>query len=338
MNKRNLSKASLTLLVLILVGLPSIPARGQQPAQPKAPAPPAAAQKKNSNPPAAEPAAPSADKVVLKVGNEQVTQADLDFVISRLSPQVQQAITQQGRRPIGDQYALMIVLSQQAVAHHLDSSPEVRRQLAFQRMQTLAQAEYEALMQETSVTPEEISQYYTGHPEEFDEAQIRQVVIRKKAQDAKEGTPGLSEQAARTRAEEIRKALTAGGDIAKVVTEFSVPNEVSIDSEPRAVRHGQLPENLDKAAFQMKEGELSELVDTPQAIAFLQTLGHHRPELKAVSSEIEQKIRQEKVEATVTELRSKTSVWMDDQYFAAPSPSTAAPTSQAPSNNPPAQQ
>jgi parvulin-like peptidyl-prolyl isomerase len=335
-NVRGTSLAIINLLVL------AVAAYGQQPTQPQAAARPAAATAAKR--PAARPAtAPlktppgPGEKVVLKVGNEQVSQGDLDFVISRLSPEIKKAIAQQGKRPIGEQYALMLVLSGMAVNHRLDSSPDVRRQIELQRLQMLAQAEYESIVDQTKVNPEEVSQYYSAHPEEFDQAQVRQVVIRKKLDGAKEGTPGLLAPEAKAKAEEIRKAFAADGDAAKVAQDFSLPNVVQIDSQPRTFRRGQLPADLDKAAFQLKEGEVSGPFETPQALVLVQVVGRRHLELKDVSTEIESRLREQKVQASIAELRGKASVWIDEEYFAAPPSTPATQAPQTPAVTPPPQ-
>jgi peptidyl-prolyl cis-trans isomerase C len=275
----------------------------------------------------------ASDKVVLKVGNQQITQADLDFLISKLNPQAQQALTKEGRQPLGEQYAMMLVLSEHAKSHHAEDTPDFRRQVELFKLQTLAQSEYQAIEDQTVLTPEEVKQYYATHDSEFEEAQIRQVVIRKKADDASDDAPGLKAAEAKARAEEIRKALTAGGDVSKVVQEFAKPNVVLIEADPRTVRHGQLLAELDKATFQLKDGEVSEPLETPQALVFVQKVGQRQPELKEVTKEIEDKLRQQKVQATMDELRSKTTIWMDDAYFAAPPASPASETAK-PAENP----
>jgi peptidyl-prolyl cis-trans isomerase C len=326
----------------------AVAAYAQQPAQPKPAArsgaakPAAAAAAKQ---PAARPATPPlrtppspGEKVVLKVGNEEVSQAELDFVIERLSPEIRQNLARQGKRPIGEQYALMLILSGMAVSHRLDSSPDVRRQIELLRLQMLAQAEYENIVGQTKISPEEVSQYYSAHPDEFDQAQVRQVVIRKKPDGAKEGTPGLPAQEAEAKAEEIRKALAAGGDVAKATEDLPIPGVVQIDLQPRAIRRGQLPADLDKAAFQLKEGEVSDPFETPQALVLVQVAGRRHLELKEVSTEVESRLRERKVQASVNELRNKTPVWMDEEYFAAP-PGTPAPqTQQTPAVGQPPQQ
>lgn len=272
---------------------------------------------------AAKAAQEGPEKVVLKVGNQQYTQADMEFLIDSLSPQLQQAVARQGKKPLGDQYAIMSVLSQQAEKDHLDSSVAFRQQMALHRLQALAQAEYDKMADDIKVTPEEVSQYYTSHSSEFDQAEIREIIIRKKPEGAKEDAPGLPAAEAKARATEIRKELEAGADAKQVAEKFNQENTVMIDSEPRTIRHGQLVAALDKAAFDLKDGAISEPMETPQALAFLQVVGHKHSEIKDVSDDIEKNLHQEKVQAALDELKKKTPIWMDEEYFK--SPSEAAP-------------
>ena len=339
---------------IALIGFFNLGVYAQQSTQPKpATAPQAKPGKATTTPPAKTPAAtPAASaaktdaappqtaqstggKVVLRVGEKEVTQADLDTLLSRLNPQVQQTVARQGKRPFGEQYAMMVILSSQAVDHHLDISSEFQRQLAMQRMQMLAQAEYDALTRQAAVTPEDTGKYFSEHPTEFEEAKVRQVVLRKKADDATADAQGLPIADGRARAEEIRKALISGTEANKVVKDFSVPNVIVIDAEPRNVRRGQLLPELDKVVFQLKDGEISELVETPQVFVMAQLISRRQLEQKDVSREIENKLRQQKIDAALADLRQKNPIWMDEQYFAAPPAPAAAPNLPAPSPPPP---
>jgi peptidyl-prolyl cis-trans isomerase C len=282
--------------------------------------------------PAPKPAAPAPapaaketpEKVVMKVGPQSYTEGDLEFLISSLSPQLQHAVALQGKKPLGDQFAMMAVLSQQAEKDHLDNSESFHRQMALHRMQALAEAEYQKLAEETKVSTEEISQYYTQHSTDFDEAEVREIVIRKKAEGAKDDAPGLTSAEAHTRAEEIRKALAAGTDPKKVADQYAAENMVMLDAEPRTIKRGQLIAALDKAAFGLKDGEFSEPYENPQALAFLQVVGHKHEALKDVSSNIENTLHEQKVQAAVDDLKKKTTVWMDEDYFKAPQETPAA--------------
>ena len=259
--------------------------------------------------------AASADKVVMKVGASQVTQSEIDFLISNLNQQAQQTLAAQGRRPLGDEYVKVLLLSQQAASDHLESSPEIHRRLELQRVQMLAQAEFEKMASEVKVSPDEIGQYFTAHQPEYETAQVREFVVRKKPLGAKDGTPGLTAEEAKTKAESIRKALTTGTDPKKVAQDSTIPNVVMIDPEPRTIRRGQLLPALDKAAFELKDGEVSAPMDTPQALVFLQIVGHHHSDQKEVAPEIENTLRQQKLDAELASLRNKTDIWMDEDYF-----------------------
>ena len=313
------------LLATILAGLTACAGFAQQTPAPKAAAP--APAKPAAQAEATKAAEEGPEKVVLKVGEQKFTEGDMEFLIDSLSPQLQQAVARQGKKPLGDQYAIMSVLSQQAEKDHLDSSQAFRQQMALHRLQALAQAEYDKVAEDIKVTPEEVSQYYTSHSTEFDQARIREVIIRKKAEGAKEGAPGLPAQEAQARATEIRKALAAGTDPKQVAEKFNQENIVMIDTEPRTIRHGQLVATLDKAAFDLKDGDISDPMETPQALAFVQVVGHTHSEIKDVSDDIEKTLHQQKVQAALDELKKKTPIWMDEKYFSGPSEAAPAPDS-----------
>lgn len=260
----------------------------------------------------------ASDKVVLKVGDEAVTQGDIDGLIKSLNPQAQKALATQGRRPLGEQYALMLVLSQNAVSHHLDATPSFQRTLALQRTQLLAQLAYQELAQQNGVSPEETSKYFAAHSKEFDQVLIRQVVILKKPEGAKEGL-GLTAEEAKARADAIRKALSAGEDAKKVAEQFRLPDVIRVDPDPTAVRRGAMRADMDKAAFELKDGQVSQDFDSPQSILFFQVTGHRPADLKDVSSQLENIVRQQKIEGALAELKKNAQIWMDDGYFAASS-------------------
>ena len=96
--------------------------------------------------------APSdADRVVLKVGDVQVTKEEFESRIRDIEPgHAEEGASDKDRQRLGDDYASVLMLSQQALAKHLDASPEVARQLAIARMQVLSDAEFASLMQQAA--------------------------------------------------------------------------------------------------------------------------------------------------------------------------------------------
>lgn len=310
------------LLTAVLAGA----SYGQTPAGQEAPAAPINAPSPSSSP----------DKVVLRVENEEMTLGDFNSALDNLPAQQKRSLEAQGRRPMGEQFALMILLSQRAVTDHLDTTPEFARNMAMYRRQWLAQAEYRRLIDQTKPTEEEVNQYYSAHSNDFIVAEVRQIIIRKRPETARDASQGMLEPEAQARMEEIRKAVAAGTDPKKLADQFQQQNVVFVDAAPRIVKRTDLNPDMAKQVFQLKDGALTEVFNIPQALVCFQVLGQRRQELKELGSQVEDRVHQEKIQALTEEIKKKANIWMDDAFFAAPTPKSAAPTPSAPSSPPPA--
>ena len=333
------SRHTLILIVaLLLSGLGACIVWAQAPAPPASnPTPAISAAPSLSQPtsPAVQAPVPE-DAVVLKVGDQKFTKADIDRLILHLDPRSQQTIATQGKKEIGDRYALVVALSDQAHLHHLDQTPEFTQRMALEKQQMEAQFAFEEINKQAKVTPEEVQQYFTAHAADYDQITVRQFVVRKKAAEPKPdpahpapptgpGT-GLSPEEAKTRAEAIRKEVAGGTDIKKVIEDFKAPGDIIIEGEPRAIRRGGMRPEMEKVAFALKDGEVSEPLDLPQALVFFQVTKHNQTDIKDVTPEIEKKLQQQKVNATLDGVKKSANVWMDEQYFGAPSKPAAGPT------------
>jgi len=278
--------------------------------------------------PAPAAAASSPDKVVLKVGDQSITQGQIEKAIHALPPQAQTSLARQGRKPFGDEYALMLVLSQEALSNHLDSTPEYQETLALTRLKILAQQEYQQIVQKAAVTPEETSKYFAEHQSDFDELQVLQASVRKKPEGAKEGTPGFPPEEAKARAEEIRQDFIAGQDPKQVAEKFQVANVVRVDSQPVTVHRGQMRADVEKAAFGLEPGQVTELYDFGMVLAVVKVVSHQAGDLKSATPKIESTLRQQKINSALDTLKSNSKIWMDDTYFTSPAGPQGSPKPQ----------
>ncbi len=312
------------LAVIVLVG-----GAGAQQSAP--PAKRAAASKSSADAKTGTTAPASPQKVVLKVGSARITQSDIETVISHLGTRAKVIVATQGLRPVGDEYVKTLVLSQRALEEHLESSPSLRFQLELQREQTLAQAEYEKLAGEVRVSPEEVSQYFAAHQPEFETVQVREFLIRKRPAGSNDPKQGLPIKVAWAKAEAIRKALLTGKDIEKVAADFSDPPDVFLaDWRMRNLRRTEMKPALSKATFDLKNGGVTEPVDMVQTFIVAKVFGHHDPELKEVSPEIESRLKQQKLDAEVDNLKKQAGVWMDATYFSEHPAGTPSSANQQP--------
>ena len=266
-------------------------------------------------------AASPSERVVLKVGNLQITQADFETMVSDL--EAQQGPAELSRRAIGDNYAQLLMLSQQAAANHLESSPEVIRQLALDRTQIMSNAEFARLKSQAKPSPDEISAYYSAHLADYDVVGLRRVFIWSSSDGQKDGH-GLSQQAAKALADRVRNSFASKGDVAKVLHDTPHgPEDVLFDND-LTFQRGELPAKMEQAVFPLKEGEWVELNDAPGTYVFLQVAKRSRRDLKDVSPQIEQKLQAQKLKDELNDLKKNAGIWMDQEYFAPPGKTTGS--------------
>jgi len=262
---------------------------------------------------------PSSERVVIKVGDVQITQAQFESILRDL--EAQQGPADLTRQAIGDNYAELLMLSQQAIANHLDTSPEVLHQLAIDRTQILSNAQFAELKSQAKPTPEEVSAYYNAHLDDYETITLRRLFIWKRKPGVTAGR-GLSPQDAESLASAIRQAYATGADPRKLIHDT---NSVVLDDDPLTFERGEMPEKMEQAAFGMsKEGEWVVFEDSDAQLVLLQLVKRGHFDLKTVTPQITKKLQADKLRAELEAMKKKTGVWMDEQYFAAAAKSPAS--------------
>jgi len=308
---------------LVLAALIAILAHAQEPASPNSAA--------NAS---AEQSSSDAKRVVLKVGGVQVTKEEFESRIRDIEPgHGEEGAPDKDRQRLGDDYASVLMLSQQAVAKHLDSSPEVARQLDIARMQVLSDAEFASLMRQAQPSFDEIRDYYSAHAADYDEVQIRRLFIWKQRENSKSAP--LTSQAARTKAEQIRKAYASGTDANKISADLIKSGEGMLDPNPLTFTRGELSPQMEKIAFSLKEGEWSEVEDTPARFLLTQLVKRDRQQLGQVSPHIEKQLQDQKMQVLLNDLKKNAGVWMDKEYFG--TAVAPVPDAQRRASNPPSE-
>jgi parvulin-like peptidyl-prolyl isomerase len=267
--------------------------------------------------------------VVIKVGKTQITEKDFETRINDIEPEGGDpdspgGPSEKNRRAMGDDYASVLMLSQQAISDHLDASPEIRRQLEVARLQILSDAEFAKLKRQAEPTSEEVAKFYSTHASDYDQVQIRRLFIWKH-NDESSGGPSLSSQDARARAEKVRQLCAAGTDPKKVAEELKETNEGLFDADALTFPRGELKPQMEKIAFGLKDGEWSEVEDTPASLLWVQLVKRSRRPLTEVSSAVQDRLQNEKLQAKLDDLKKKTGIWLDPKYFAARTDSDSLP-------------
>lgn len=139
------------------------------------------------------------------------------------------------------------------------------------------------------VTEAEAKAFYDGHPEYFTEPEaIRASGILIKV-DVK--SDAAKKQEARKKMEDIQKRVKKGEDFATLAKDFSQDASAAQGGDLGTIPKGRMPKALDDAAFSLKPGEVSNVVETEVGFHLIK-VHEKKPEQVVPLKDVEEKIRQ----------------------------------------------
>jgi len=272
-----------------------------------------------------------------KVGDEEINayhQAhpkEFDDFIQG-NPRFQQQAQGPQREDLKKQFGEFKVIAERARKDGLDRDDVTRLQALLDRSQTLAGAYLSELQKNADklVTNEDVDAYYKEHNTDFDEVRVRHILISTQpkeeaepeadAKDSKDKDKkpadkpkALTKEEARKKAQELLERARKGEDFAKLAKENSDdPGSKDKGGEYDFFGRGRMVPEFDKAAFALKPGEISDLVETQFGIHIIK-LEERRAagapdEDQKVRQQIVDKLKQEKLEARINEIAKDSSV------------------------------
>jgi peptidyl-prolyl cis-trans isomerase C len=245
------------------------------------------------------------ETVLAKVGDVVITQGDLDeYLQKHAAIRRGQPFSPEEKKAMLDNVIKGVLITQEAEKEKLDETPEFKSKFKIFRMELLAQEYFLKKVQPTiTVTDEEVEKVYKDHPN----------LIPKETLKMKEILVPTEKEA-----NAIYEDLKKGANFAVIASQKSkAETGVSGGNMKQPVARGQLPKELEEAAFNLKEGEVSKPIKSEKGfyILYLDTRRVRPPEEMAVlkeklltrvrSVEISERA-QAKIEKQVQELRAKT--------------------------------
>jgi peptidyl-prolyl cis-trans isomerase D len=154
----------------------------------------------------------------------------------------------------------------------------------------------------TKITDQDLQAYYDQHRDEFrvpEQVKVTHILIKTPmpAPGAKEDEKAVAD--ARAKAEDVLKQVKAGGDFAKLAEKYSDdPGSAKSGGELGWIGRGRTVPEFEKAAFSLGKGQTSDLVKSSYGFHIIRVEDKQEAHLKTfdeVKSEIEQRVKQEKV-------------------------------------------
>ena len=272
----------------------------------------------------------------------QAHPSDFDTFLQN-NPRFQQQATGPNRDSLKKEYGKLKIVADRARQEKLDEDETVRLPLLIKRSDVLQNAYLNDLDKNADklVSDAEIDQYYNEHPAEFEEVRARHILISTQPQPpspdaAKTGEQpkAPSKEEARKKAEEVLAKARKGEDFAALVKQYSDDPGSKDKGGEYTFGHGQMVPEFEKAAFALKPGEISDLVETQFGYHIIKLEERHGgagASDQKTRQQIISKLKKDKIDARIEEIAKSSKVSVPDDFDANVK---AAETPQLPAGHP----
>jgi peptidyl-prolyl cis-trans isomerase C len=270
--------------------------------------------------PAAPPGAtkPDANKVILTIGDEKLTEADYNAIVDSLPTQYQAQARGAAKRAFAEQLIQLRLLAAEAKKQKLDEDDKIKKQIAFSNMTIIAGAEFQYLQENLKIDDAAIEKYYNEHKGEFEVVKARHILIHVKGgpgNPPKDGKPDLTEEQALAKVQALHKRLVDGEDFNKLAEAESDDSSANQGGYVGEFGRGMMVAPFEQAAFALKPGELSEPVKSPFGYHLIKVESHSTKSLADVKASITTKLRPELARQALDSMRKNVKVDIDESYF-----------------------
>lgn len=226
--------------------------------------------------------------------------------VLKLYPQLAQS--EDARDQVRRQLAELRLFADRAKKEGLDKDPGVVLQLRIFPSFAIQQYVMRRLFETTTVSPEEIQRYYNEHPNEFEQVKARHILFSLRPQAGQATSP--DKERVRKRALQVLQRLRAGEDFATLAKEYSDdPGTKENGGDLGYFPRGRMVKEFEEMAFSLSPGQMSDLVETTYGFHIIKVEDKRTAPLdNQTKLEIEQKVRGEKINATLEDLKKRYAV------------------------------
>jgi peptidyl-prolyl cis-trans isomerase C len=248
--------------------------------------------------------------VLAKIGEEKITMSDLNRIIGYYAVERQKILEQNPQYKINLLKRIVQgkVISKLARDKGFDKRADIKEQieLLVNDFLTIEHIKKEVI-DKIKVSEEDMNLYYKSHKNEFtvpEQVKARHILIRVDKSASEE-----DKKKAKEKAEALLKQIKKGEDFEKLASEFSEdPGSKKKGGDLGYFSRGKMIKPFEDAAFSLKPGEVSEVVETPFGYHIIK-VADKKPEevqpFEKVKDEVRNKVFEEFRQARVKEFIDK---------------------------------
>lgn len=248
--------------------------------------------------------------VVAKIGERKITLADFKRVTDYFDEERQKMLetNPQLKETVLRQFIQSMVISDLAKQKGFDRVPEIKEQLQFFSDNFLAN-EYlkREIAQKITVSEDELKSYYDSHKDEFktqDMVKARHILVR-----VDNSASDDEKKKAKEKTELYLKKIKDGEDFAKLASDFSDdPGSKAKGGDLGFFPRGRMVKPFDDAAFSLKPGETSGIVETQFGFHIIKVEDRKDSSVESfdvVKERLKQKLSQDRTRKELTDFIDK---------------------------------
>ena len=270
------------------------------------------------------------DTVVASVGALKLTAANVKEILAGLPPNYQQAFRTDPVKVLEFVF-VQKYLAEEAEKAGFDKQSPYKEALEYQHRDYLSRAEIQEKRNRVPVTMEEEQKYYSEHPEKYQQATVKVIYIAynpnpKAPVDPK--APKLrSEEEAKALIEDLKKQVLGGADFGALAKAKSEDKESAEKNGDFGVigRGGAYPEEIKKAVFGLKAGEVSEPIKQRNGYYLIKVESVAKQNYKDVRTEIYEELKGAAFGVWFKDVQTKNQVKIENADFFKPQAAPAFP-------------
>ncbi len=242
-----------------------------------------------------------------------ITKGEFEKLVTAGSTQTTVAPSVRAR--IVQPFAQVVVLDADAEKQGLDKQPEVENMLKVARMRALSQVLQQRLVKEAQqVTPEQVSEYYKQHQDDYTEAKIERLFIPKIA-----AGQNIDQAKAKAIAERLQKEAAGSKSLDELekqaYTELGLAQQTPPSTDMGVRRKSQLPPSQQEPVFALSAGQVSNVIDDPNAFYVYKVDSKTTVPEANVSAEIKSAVAQKRYADELKSIFSSVDATLNPDYF-----------------------